>query len=163
MIRSLSVVEITQKAGLRRKWLGEVPFCLLTDLSECDSKPRDFSSTSKAMVRPVPYFIYTGSQTWIKSGKHFSEISFITTGVTHDVSCWARFQPSTAQSEAYNEGGTQFRGRRITMGRRINAGAPKNLNNVTSRPTFFNTAHLLPKDLRFEYGGAKLAPCPGTI
>jgi len=39
------------------------------------------------------------------------------------------------------------------------AGSPKSPNNVTS--TFFNTVHLLPKDLRFEHGGAKLAPCPG--
>jgi len=37
--------------------------------------------------------------------------------------------------------------------------APKSLNNITS--TSFNTVHLLPKDLRFEYGGAKLASCPG--
>jgi len=27
--------------------------------------------------------------------------------------------------------------------------------------TFFNKVHLLPKDLRFEHGGAKLASCPG--
>jgi len=33
--------------------------------------------------------------------------------------------------------------------------AAKSLKNVTS--TFLNTAHLLPKDLRFEHGGAKLA------
>jgi len=39
------------------------------------------------------------------------------------------------------------------------AGPPKNSNNVIS--TFFNTAHLLPEDLRFENGGAKLASCPG--
>ena len=38
-------------------------------------------------------------------------------------------------------------------------GAPKNPNNVTN--TFFNTVHLLPKDLRFEHGGAKLTSCPG--
>jgi len=37
--------------------------------------------------------------------------------------------------------------------------APKSLNNVTS--TFFNTVHLLAKDLKFYYGGAKLASCPG--
>jgi len=37
-------------------------------------------------------------------------------------------------------------------------GAPKRPNNVTS--TFFNTVHMLRKDLRFEYGGAKLAYCP---
>jgi len=38
-------------------------------------------------------------------------------------------------------------------------GAPKNLNNVTS--TFFSKVLLLPKDLRFEHGGAKLASCTG--
>jgi len=27
--------------------------------------------------------------------------------------------------------------------------------------TFFNTVHLLPKDLSFEHGGAKVASCPG--
>jgi len=37
--------------------------------------------------------------------------------------------------------------------------APKSPNNVTS--TFFNAVHLLPKDLSFEHGGAKLASCPG--
>ena len=38
-------------------------------------------------------------------------------------------------------------------------GAPKSANNVAS--TFFNTVqHLLPKDLRFEHGGANLS-CPG--
>jgi len=36
--------------------------------------------------------------------------------------------------------------------------APKCPNNVTSY--FFNAVHLLPKDLRFEHGGAKLASCP---
>ena len=37
-------------------------------------------------------------------------------------------------------------------------GVPKSPNNVAS--TFFITAHLLPKDLRFEDGGAKLVSCP---
>jgi len=37
--------------------------------------------------------------------------------------------------------------------------APKSHNNVES--TFFNTIHLLPKDLMFEHGGAKLVSCPG--
>jgi len=58
----------------------------------------------------------------------------------------------------------QLLGRGVTrgaqlLGRRITTGMPKSLNNVTS--TFFNTAHLLPKKLRFEHGGAKLASCPG--
>jgi len=38
-------------------------------------------------------------------------------------------------------------------------GGPKSPNNVTS--TFFHTVHLLPKELRFEDGGAKLAFCHG--
>jgi len=38
--------------------------------------------------------------------------------------------------------------------------APKSPDNVTS--TFFNGVHLLTKDLRFEYGGAKLASCFGS-
>jgi len=38
-------------------------------------------------------------------------------------------------------------------------GAPKSPNNVIS--TFFNTVNFIPKDLRFKYGGAKLASCPG--
>jgi len=37
--------------------------------------------------------------------------------------------------------------------------APKSPNNVAS--VFFNTVLLLPKDLRFEHGGAKLASWPG--
>jgi len=38
-------------------------------------------------------------------------------------------------------------------------GAPKSPNNVTS--IFFNTVHVLLKDLSFEHGGAKFASCPG--
>jgi len=38
------------------------------------------------------------------------------------------------------------------------AGA-ENPNNVTS--TSFNTVYWLPKAIRFEHGGAKLASCPG--
>ena len=34
--------------------------------------------------------------------------------------------------------------------------APKSPNNVTN--TFFNTLHLLPKDLRFKHGGACFFP-----
>jgi len=37
-------------------------------------------------------------------------------------------------------------------------GAPTFSNYVAS--TFLNTVHLLPKDLRFEQGGAKLVSCP---
>ena len=45
--------------------------------------------------------------------------------------------------------------------RRMTAGAPKSPNNATS--TFFNAVHLLPKDLKFEHGGAKLLLTPGAI
>jgi len=40
-------------------------------------------------------------------------------------------------------------------------GAPKSTDKVTG--TFFNRVQLLPKDLRFDHGGAKLASCPGSI
>jgi len=53
-----------------------------------------------------------------------------------------------------HSGGTE-----ILRGRRLIARTPKNPDNFTR--TFFNTIHFLPKDLRFEYGGAKLASCPG--
>jgi len=39
-------------------------------------------------------------------------------------------------------------------GRGMTAGPPKSPNNVIS--TFFNTVHLLSKDLRFEHGDAKI-------
>jgi len=44
------------------------------------------------------------------------------------------------------------------------AGAPKSTNNITS--TFFNTVHLLPKDLSFEHREAPhllLAPAPSNL
>jgi len=44
------------------------------------------------------------------------------------------------------------------MGTNCLLGAPKSPKNFTS--TFFNTGNFLPKDLRFENGGAKLASCP---
>jgi len=37
----------------------------------------------------------------------------------------------------------------------MTAGTPKSPNNVTD--VFFNAVYLLPKDLKFEHGGAKLA------
>jgi len=60
-----------------------------------------------------------------------------------------------------NEGAmeAQLPGAESLWGRWNTAGAPKNPNNVTR--TFFNTVHLLPEDLRFENGGAKLEFCPG--
>ena len=62
---------------------------------------------------------------------------------------------SLLPTQGHNEGEkwAQLPGRRITIG---SAESP---SNVTS--TFFKTVHLLPKDLRFEHGGAKLASCPG--
>jgi len=48
-----------------------------------------------------------------------------------------------------------------SVGRRMTAGGAekKSPSNVTS--TFFSAVHLPSKDVRFEYGGAKLASCPG--
>jgi len=48
-------------------------------------------------------------------------------------------------------------GAEILRGRRMIVWTPKNPNNVTR--TFFVTVPLLPEDLRFENGGAKLASC----
>ena len=47
--------------------------------------------------------------------------------------------------------GVQFPGRRITAGGQKSQHCHKH---------FFKTVHLLPKDLRFEHGGAKLVSCP---
>jgi len=44
-------------------------------------------------------------------------------------------------------------------GRLITTGGASNPNSITS--AFFNTVHLLPKDLRFEHAGTKVASCPG--
>jgi len=70
-------------------------------------------------------------------------------------------QLSFIRSQGLNEG-AQSPGRRITVGapnhygeRRMTAGTPKSPNNVTD--VFFNAVYLLPKDLKFEHGGAKLA------
>jgi len=64
------------------------------------------------------------------------------------------------------QGGHNSPGAGSIWGRRITAGAakcllvaPKSPNNFTS--TFFNTVNFLPKGLRFEHEGAKLATCPG--
>jgi len=63
-----------------------------------------------------------------------------------------------------NDGGGKWGtvpGRELLWGCRITAGAPKSPNNVTS--TFFNTVHLVPKELRFEHGVANLLLAPGAI
>jgi len=51
-------------------------------------------------------------------------------------------------------------------GRRAQFPGAESLRERWKAPTmspvpFFNTEHLLPKDLRFEHEGAKLASCPG--
>ena len=63
-----------------------------------------------------------------------------------------------------NEGGkvAQFPGRQVTMGRRITAGGDvEKTQQCHNASISFNTVHLLPKDLWFEHGDAKLASCPG--
>jgi len=52
-------------------------------------------------------------------------------------------------------------GRQIIAGAEWLLGAPKSPSSVTS--TFFNTAHLLPKDLSFEHGAPNLLLAPGAI
>jgi len=61
---------------------------------------------------------------------------------------------SMTSIQGRTEGQRTMPWRRITGG-----GAPKSSNNVVS--TFFNIIHLLPKDLRFEHGDAKLVSCSG--
>jgi len=57
------------------------------------------------------------------------------------------------------QGGHNSPGAGSLWGRQMSAGSPKSLNNFTG--TFFNTVPFLPKDLRFELGGAKLVSFPG--
>ena len=40
---------------------------------------------------------------------------------------------------------------------------PERRKVPTMLQNFFNTVHLLPQDVSFEHGGAKLASCPGPI
>jgi len=56
-----------------------------------------------------------------------------------------RFWPCSAQRNAYCEGRTE-------------GGQGGTMPRATS--SFFNTVHSLPKDLRFEHGGARLVSCP---
>ena len=59
----------------------------------------------------------------------------------------------------------EFPGRRINHGGggEMTAGMPISPKNVTCRPTFFNTVHLLPNDFRFEHGAPNLLLAPGAI
>jgi len=57
------------------------------------------------------------------------------------------------------EGGHNPRGKNFYGAAESLREAPKIRNIVTC--TFFITVHLLPKNLKFEHGGAKLASCPG--
>jgi len=71
---------------------------------------------------------------------------------------------SICYTEERNEGGTipgchNSPGDKSLWGRRMTARGAESPNNV--RSNFFNTVHLLPKDLRFKHGGAKFASCPG--
>jgi len=66
------------------------------------------------------------------------------------------------RSQGHNEGGKASIIPRVPNHygeHRMTAGVPKGPNNATS--TFFSTVHSLPKDLKFEHGGAKVASCPG--
>ena len=74
----------------------------------------------------------------------------------HAQCIFVRNRQVVANLQGRNEGG---KGGHNSSGAESLRGAPKNPDNVTS--TFFNRVHLLPGDLRFEHGGAKLASCPG--
>jgi len=53
-----------------------------------------FSSASKVMVKPVPYFISA-----VSVFRKFGEVlSYYYYRSSHNVCCWARFQPSTAHA-----------------------------------------------------------------
>jgi len=70
------------------------------------------------------------------------------------------FLGAVSRRQGRNEGGQEGNitpSAESLWGHQITAGAPKSPNSVTS--TFFNTVHLLPKNLRFEHQGAEL--CPG--
>jgi len=79
----------------------------------------------------------------------------------HNTSSGIQGQEATAVAVIYvtapTGGGHNSPGAELLWGRQIIARAPKNPNNVAS--TFFNTVYLLPKDLRFEHGGATLVSC----
>jgi len=60
---------------------------------------------------------------------------------------------------AWYDQGRNEGGKGGTILRESLRGAPKSPRNVTCR--FFNTVNLLPKDIKFEHWGAKLASCPG--
>jgi len=71
----------------------------------------------------------------------------------NEIYCWYR--------QGRNEGGKRGKIPRAPNhcgGAKSLRGVPENPNNITT--TFFNTVDLLPKDLKFEHGGAKLASCP---
>jgi len=89
--------------------------------------------------------------------------------------CWEK-KPETSATQGSFHNSTLYIGitRGVTRGGKGDAipralnhwggvewlrGAPNSPNNITS--TFFNEVHLLPRDLRFEHGDAKLVSCPG--
>ena len=78
--------------------------------------------------------------------------------------CWGNIVPTPISSALHTcprgvTRGAQLPGCRVNKGAPNHSGSPKSPNNVTS--TSFHTVRLLPKDLSFEHGGAKLASCPG--
>jgi len=73
----------------------------------------------------------------------------------------AEFAPSAHRTRGVTrgvKGGTVPRAPNHYGGAKSLRGALESLNKGTS--TFFNTVHLLPKDLRFVHGNAKPASCP---
>jgi len=74
----------------------------------------------------------------------------------------------SARPGTLGRGGGQFPGRQITIGAPNLCWDTKRLRRVSKRPNnitsnVFNTVPELPKDLRFEHGGARVASCPGCL
>ena len=88
-------------------------FCQLTKVSECGSTSRNFSSTSKSTMKPVPFVINTNFQTFGSSAvtvfRKFGESkAFITTGISLE----CIFRPVTSlghqEGEEFSERGPNF-------------------------------------------------------
>jgi len=105
--------------------------------------------------------IYVGHNSWANWARlmHFCHIAANCLLTQTSVAFYTLHYGSISRGVMKGQWGRNYLGAESLWGRWMITGAPKNPNNFTH--TFFNTVHLLPEDLRFENGGAKLASCPG--
>ena len=73
--------------------------------------------------------------------------------------CQIRGRNEAGKGGAVSRAPSHYGGAKSLQERPMAAKVQKSPNNVTN--TFFNAKHLLPKDISFEYWGAKLASYPG--